>query len=66
MHVFALWLFMVFCAAQEGNPQAQALYDGMVSDGASCYVYESSWGNDTSPMPPCWYDPSNTNPELIF
>lgn len=62
MWIFAIWMYLLFCSLVGGNPASQAAYESFKANGAPCYVYIAAWGNDDSPQPDCWYDPSNTNP----
>ena len=57
MWVFNVWLFLLFVS----GPNNAGVYASMVASGSPCYRYMAAWGNDPSPQPVCWYDPTNTN-----
>ena len=57
MWIVNVWLFLCFMF----NP---GVYKEMVREGAPCFAFVQSLGNqqvEATPMPICWYDPSNTN-----
>ncbi len=57
MWIFAVWLYLLFLAGAGGNTTAQAMYDGLKADGATCYVYLSDHGEKApGPAPVCFYE----------
>lgn len=55
MWVFNVFLYMMFVFSPQQYKQA-------VAAGEPCYGYAAQLGDDPSPQPVCFYDPSNTNP----
>lgn len=55
--VFNIWLAMMFYASP-GNVYYQAMYEGLVAQGATCYVLVAlpfAGPGDPGPPPPCPY-----------